>query len=107
MKTFFELLTRSVAEIIDKDSLEEKLNYLDQQHEDVIFSLVYDEDKYKIYAFNQPKVKNLEWKETKGQWKTVDSDWNEFKICKKMSDQFWMHLSLDHWNSWGIKIYDL
>ena len=32
---------------------------------------------------------------------------NEFKISKSMSDQFWMHLSLDHWDQWGIKIYDL
>lgn len=90
-------------------TIEEKKNYLDLKHEDVIYSLVYDQDKYKIFVFTQPKVSDMEWTETKGQWKAVDKDntWNEFKISKSMSDQFWMNLSMDHWNKWGIKIYDL
>lgn len=89
-------------------TIEEKLNYLDQKHEDIIFSLVHDQDKYRIFVFVQPKIKSFLWKETKGQWKTTDSQtWNEFKISKSMSDQFWMNLSLDHWDMWGIKIYDL
>jgi hypothetical protein len=89
-------------------TIEEKKIFLDQKHEDVIFSLVYDNNAYKIYAFIQPQVSNLEWLETKGQWKACDKIlWNEFKISKSMSDQFWMHLSIDHWNNWGIKIYDL
>jgi hypothetical protein len=90
-------------------TLEEKLNYLDKKHEDVIFSLVYDNQKYKIFVFQQPKISNLSWTETNGQWKCVDKNntWNEFKISKKMSDQFWMNLSIDNWNKWGIQIYDL
>lgn len=89
-------------------TIEEKLNYLDQKHEDVIFSLVQDQEKYKMFIFVQPKVSQLNWNETKGQWKAIDKLlWNEFKISKSMSDQFWMNLSLDHWNNWGIKIYDL
>lgn len=89
-------------------TIEEKLNYLDKVHEDVIFSLVHDGQKYKIFTFIQPKVKNLTWQETKGQWKALDKhSWNEFKIAKNMSDQFWMNLSLDNWNQWGINIYDL
>lgn len=90
-------------------TIQEKLEYLDQKHEDVIFSLVHDGEKYKIFVLTQPKVSNLNWSETKSQWKAVDKEnsWNEFKISKSMSDQFWMHLSMDHWNKWGIKIYDL
>jgi hypothetical protein len=90
-------------------TIQEKVNYLDEKHEDIIFSLVHDEQKYKIFVFIQPKVSDLCWVETKGQWKAVDKDntWNEFKISKSMSDQFWMNLSMDHWNKWGIKIYDL
>lgn len=90
-------------------TIEEKVDYLDQKHEDIIFSLVStDDNQYKIYVFTQPKVKQLDWKETKGQWRTVDENtWNEFKISKSMSDQFWMNLSLDHWNIWGVKVYDL
>jgi hypothetical protein len=89
-------------------TIEEKKIFLDQKHEDVIFSLVHDNNAYKIYAFIQPQISNLEWLETKGQWKACDKIlWNEFKISKSMSDQFWMHLSIDHWNNWGIKIYDL
>jgi hypothetical protein len=90
-------------------TIQEKLNYLDQKHEDVIFSLVHDGYKYKIFVLIQPKVSNLNWLETKGQWKAVDRDntWNEFKISKSMSDQFWMNLSMDHWDKWGIKVYDL
>lgn len=90
-------------------TIEEKLEYLDKQHEDVIFSLVHDNQKYKIFVFQQPKISHLSWNETKGQWKAVDKDvtWNEFKISKNMSDQFWMNLSLDNWDKWGIKVYDL
>jgi hypothetical protein len=89
-------------------TIEEKVNYLDQKHEDIIFSLVNHNNEYKIYVFVQPQVGQLLWKETKGQWKSIDSNtWNEFKISKSMSDQFWMNLSLDHWNMWGVKIYDL
>lgn len=89
-------------------NLNEKLEYLDQKHEDVIFSLVNtDANNYKIYTFKQPTVKNLDWSDTCSQWKAHDSNWNEFRICKKMSDQFWMHLSMDHWCSWGIEVYDL
>jgi len=90
-------------------TIQEKINYLDQKHEDIIFSLVHDSQKYKIFVFIQPKVSNLIWTETKGQWKAVDKDntWNEFKISKSMSDQFWMNLSMDHWDKWGIKVYDL
>lgn len=90
-----------------KDDRRKKI-FLDQKHEDVIFSLVHDNNAYKIYSFIQPQVSNLEWLETKGQWKACDKIlWNEFKISKSMSDQFWMYLSIDHWNNWGIKIYDL
>lgn len=90
-------------------TIQEKVNYLDEKHEDIIFSLVHDGQKYKIFVFIQPKVSDLSWVETKGQWKAVDKDntWNEFKISKSMSDQFWMNLSMDHWDKWGIKIYDL
>jgi hypothetical protein len=89
-------------------TIQEKIEYLDKKHEDVIFSLVFDDCKYKIFVFIQPKVGNLEWNETKGQWKTIDKEtWNEYKISKSMSDQFWMNLSIDNWNKWGIKIYDL
>lgn len=90
-------------------TIQEKVNYLDEKHEDIIFSLVHDGQKYKIFVFIQPKVSDLSWSETKGQWKAVDKDntWNEFKISKSMSDQFWMNLSMDHWDKWGIKIYDL
>lgn len=90
-------------------TIQEKINYLDQKHEDIIFSLVHDSQKYKIFVFIQPKVSSLVWTETKGQWKAVDRDstWNEFKISKSMSDQFWMNLSIDHWDKWGIKVYDL
>lgn len=89
-------------------TIEEKISYLDKEHEDIIFSLVFDNEKYSIYTFVQPKVGNLEWNETKGQWKAIDKEmWNEFKISKSMSDQFWMNLSIDNWNKWGIKVYDL
>lgn len=90
-------------------TIQEKINYLDQKHEDIIFSLVHDGQKYKIFVLIQPKVSGLNWIETKGQWKAVDKDntWNEFKISKSMSDQFWMNLSMDNWDKWGIKIYDL
>jgi hypothetical protein len=89
-------------------TIEEKCEYLDRKHEDIIFSLVYHNEKYKIFTFIQPTISELEWTETKGQWKSIDKDlWNEFKIAKSMSDQFWMHLSLDNWDRWGIKIYDL
>ena len=89
-------------------TIEEKIAYLDKQHEDIIFSLVFDNEKYKIFTFIQPKVGLLEWTETKSQWKAIDKEiWNEFKISKSMSDQFWMNLSMDNWEKWGIKVYDL
>jgi hypothetical protein len=89
-------------------TIQDKLNFLDEKHEDVIYSLVHDGDKYKIFTFTQPNVSSLEWTETKSQWKAVNKEtWNEFSIRKKMSDQFWMNLSLDKWDTWGIKIYDL
>ena len=46
--------------------------YLDEKHEDIIFSLVHDGQKYKIFVFIQPKISNLNWSENKGQWKAVD-----------------------------------
>lgn len=89
-------------------TIEEKLEFLDKCHEDVILSLVHDGTNYKIYAFTQPKVSGLVWLETKGQWKAHDKTlWNEFRITKSMSDQFWMNLSIDNWHHWGIKTYDL
>lgn len=90
------------------DTLEQKLAFLDTSHEDIIFSLVHHNNKYKIFTYVQPLVSTLNWTEKNGDFSAIDlNTGNQFKLAKKMSSQFWMYLNMNNWNMWGYNIYDL
>ena len=80
-------------------TLEEKLKYLSESHEDIFFCLNYEfvnqkTHKYRLFVFESKDVdyNELSWKET-------DSGWDgngKFiaKIKKTMSDQLWLQFPL-------------
>jgi hypothetical protein len=89
-------------------TIEEKKKFLDSPHEDVILSLVEENNKYKLFVYNKPLISNLQWIEESGGWSAIDDKTgNSFKISRKMSDQFWMYLNMNNWNIWGYTIHDL
>jgi len=81
-----------------KKTLEEKIDYLSEDHEDIFFCLTYKDDlpnyhHYTLYTFDSDILdyRLLEWKETKGGW---IGKGNTFvaKIQKSMSDQLWLDI---------------
>lgn len=77
-------------------TLKEKIAFLSEQHEDEIFSLVNERDKYTIYTFNKPDVSQLDWVETGSGWSASDVYGSQFSITRSMSDQFWMKISTSY-----------
>jgi len=76
-------------------TIEEKINYFDERHEDVYFCLTYenkDNHIYKLYTFDSEYLdyKNLNWEKTKRGWQGT----GKFlaKIEQSMSDQLWLWL---------------
>ena len=77
-------------------TLDEKLDYFNDKHEDIYFCLCYEETKighkYKLYTFNSNVLdyRNLTWEKTKRGWKG-DGKFLA-KIESSMSDQLWLWL---------------
>jgi hypothetical protein len=90
-------------------TIEEKAEFINKKHQDIIFSLVRHEKtkEYNLYAFVQPKVSSTGWDENTSKWSWKDENSNKFEITKQTSDQLWMKLSLNNWEKWGKKVYNL
>jgi len=78
-------------------TLQEKLDYFDENHEDVYFCLSYEEtDKheYRLFTFDSDVLdyKSLKWQKTKSGWK--GSGAFDATIQKSMSDQLWLFLPI-------------
>ena len=77
-------------------TLEEKINFFSEKHEDVYFCLSYEDAKtkheYRLFTFDADILdyRSLNWKETKSGWKGVGIF--QAEIRKKMSDQLWLQL---------------
>jgi len=79
-------------------TIEEKLEYFDENHEDVYFCMSYEETKnkhkYKLFTFDSDILdyKKLNWQKTKRGWKGE----GKFlaKIESSMSDQLWLWLPI-------------
>jgi len=77
-------------------TLQEKIDYFEDKHEDVYFCLCYEETKtdhkYKLYTFDSDVLdyRNLKWEKTKRGWKG-DGKFLA-KIESSMSDQLWLWL---------------
>ena len=73
-------------------TLQEKIDYFEDKHEDVYFCLCYEETetehKYKLYTFDSDILdyRNLKWEGWEGNGKF------RAKIEKSMSDQLWLWL---------------
>jgi len=80
-------------------TLEEKIEYLSENHEDIFFCLSYKDDMpthhYTLYTFSSDilNYKSLEWKTTKGGWKGESSSIIA-RIKSSMSDQLWLDIPL-------------
>jgi hypothetical protein len=75
-----------------KIGLDEKLNYIDQDHEDFIFSLssslIKSQNKYILSIFNPPKFKNMKW-EVCGKNYKASSEFIDAQIKSHSGDQLW------------------
>jgi hypothetical protein len=90
------------------ESLEEKLNYIDGDHEDVVFSLsstlFNSHKKYILTVLTPPKFKNLGWSSNKGGYFVKTNDLSA-KINKQCSDQLWYTMKYD--SSYVLETYDV
>jgi len=90
-----------------KKTLEEKINYLSENHEDVFFCLSYKEDlpnhHYTLYTFDSDILdyRSLNWKKTKDGWKGIGNTFVA-RIHKSMSDQLWLDIPLSLLNERAI-----
>jgi len=83
-------------------TLEEKLKYLSESHEDIFFCLNHEEEtffnqtshKYRLFVFESKDVDydSLSWEEADGGW-SGEGNFTA-KIKKSMSDQLWLHFPL-------------
>ena len=93
-------------------TIEEKKEFLKQQHEDIILSVTYDDrkkitkpfrelgiERYYVFLFKPPIFGDEEWIETFSHkhhtstgWKTVLSDGTQATISKQCSDQLSFHI---------------
>jgi hypothetical protein len=77
-------------------TLDEKLNFLSQKHEDVVYSLSSMDNTYRLTIFTPPDVNQFDWHEMSKKWRGVDKLGNILDITKSMSDQYWMKLVYAH-----------
>lgn len=76
-------------------TLEEKINFISENHEDVIWSLVQiDSSTYRLHIFEKPDFKLFDWSVTKSGWSAV-SGLNRASISRSMSDQLWFDLDYE------------
>lgn len=88
-------------------TIEEKITFLSESHQDLIISLVETgEKKYKILIYESPNVSNLDWYKTNSGWEAKDKI-GVYKIQKKMSDQFWFEYKLSKSQEWCYYEMDL
>lgn len=96
------------------DTLEEKLNFIDSGHEDVVISLsssLFDkEKKYILTVLVPPKFKNFNWYDKiskKGKFQGYETKSNNFlaKILKKCSYQLWY--KIDYNSEYILETYEV
>jgi hypothetical protein len=79
-------------------TLDEKLNYIDEEHEDVVYSLsstlFNSHKKYILTVFTPLKFKNFKWETNKSGY-YMKSDFFTAKILKQCSDQLWYKINYD------------
>lgn len=80
-------------------SIEDKLNYIDGNHEDVVFSLssslFKSHKKYILTVFLPPKFKNLSWIKKNNGYMSNKVNGVSAKILSQCSDQLWYQLDYD------------
>ena len=76
-------------------TLNEKLDFLSQSHEDIIYSLSKYNTGYTLTIFKPVNPKEFTWEKTNTGWKGVDIYENRLDIIKAASDQYWMTLLYD------------
>lgn len=85
-------------------TLEEKLNYIDNNHEDIVYSLsstlFKSHKKYVLTIFTPPKFKDLTWtesytKKNKVNYKSSKLNGVYAKILSSCSDQLWYWIDYD------------
>lgn len=76
-------------------TLEDKLNYIDGNHEDIVFSLssslFKSQNKYILTVFIPPEFKQLQWYQDKNDYKGKSDDISAC-IMHKCSDQLWYEI---------------
>jgi len=89
------------------NTIEEKVKFLSENHQDLIISLVeIGEKRYKIFIYESPDVSSLNWCETKSGW-AAENELGLYKIQRKMSDQFWFEYKLSKSQEWCYYEVDL
>ena len=80
-------------------TLEEKLNYIDGNHEDVVFSLsssfFKSQNKYVLTIFVPPKFKELTWTKEGDNYKASKLNGVSASILEACSHQLWYELDYD------------
>lgn len=88
-------------------TIEEKIKFISENHQDLVISLVeIEEKKYKVFIYESPDVSKLEWHETGSGWAAEDEK-GSYKIQKSMSDQFWFEYRLNKSEDWCYYEMDL
>lgn len=80
-------------------TIEEKLNYIDGNHEDVVFSLssslFKSQKKYVLTIFIPPKFKELSWRKEGTNYKSSKLNGVNASILAACSDQLWYEIDYD------------
>jgi hypothetical protein len=78
--------------------LEDKLNYIDDGHEDIVYSLssslFKSHNKYVLTIFTPPKFKSMNWNIVNNNFVARSNDVYAI-IAAKCSDQLWYELQYD------------
>lgn len=103
-KCIYETIKISSYRTTSLKTIDEKLNYIDSEHEDIVYSLsssfYYSRNKYVLTIFTQPKFKQLDWKKVltdKNNVNYISSKVNGVcaTINESQSDQLWYTLDYD------------
>lgn len=87
-------------------TLQEKLEFISEEHEDVIWSLVQmSKNLYRLHIFEKPNFKEFEWKEIKSGWSAIHENGNKASISRSMSDQLWFDINYENFIK-NIEYYD-
>lgn len=98
-KCIYETIKISSYRTTEHKTIDEKLNYIDSDHEDIIYSLsstfYRSRNKYILTIFTQPKFKQMVWQKNKVNYKSSKVNGVYATINGSQSDQLWYTLDYD------------